>query len=428
MMGARRVCGRLPASSGGGGRKTATWPQAGPPRRRYKRSGMDCPKCGHQQTDTVKCASCGVYFAKFAQQQELIANRSGAAHDELPDSGFGWSALALTAILSMALAWYVLRGHATSPATPVPPASAASGAAQIGAAPPAPSAPSAARPFPHALRGLEAQLARTFPARNAIETARNATVFIKTGWGMGSGFIIDGDCHVITNRHVVETDGARVASTVVDTPEMRWRIESAEQQLRANVAQQLQLRNALQGQPGTNLQVLEIDERIQAMRAELADLPGRVRGAISDKVEGSGRSGFTVILVDGTEYRSLHAHYAEGRDLAMFQLPADHCPHLEPGDSSGLAQGERLYTIGNPSGLAYSVTSGIFSGDRGAGQQRMLQTDAPINPGNSGGPLVRENGQVIGINTLVLRGAQGIGFAIPIEAIYQDFLELRPAR
>ncbi|TLZ27550.1 MAG: trypsin-like serine protease, partial [Gammaproteobacteria bacterium] len=197
---------------------------------------------------------------------------------------------------------------------------------------------------------------------------------------------------------------------------------------RANIAQQLQLRNALQGQPGTNLQLLEIDERIQAMRAELADLPGRVRGAISDKVEGSGRSGFTVILVDGTEYRSLHAHYAEGRDLAMFQLPADHCPHLEPGDSSGLAQGERLYTIGNPSGLAYSVTSGIFSGDRGAGQQRMLQTDAPINPGNSGGPLVRENGQVIGINTLVLRGAQGIGFAIPIEAIYQDFLELRPAR
>src|SRR5438874_1212695 len=208
----------------------------------------------------------------------------------------------------------------------------------------------------------------------------------------------------------------------------RGRSESAEQQLRANIAQQLQLRNALQGQPGTNLQLLEIDERIQAMRAELADLPGRVRGAISDKVEGSGRSGFTVILVDGTEYRSLHAHYAEGRDLAMFQLPADHCPHLEPGDSSGLAQGERLYTIGNPSGIAYSVTSGVFSGDRGAGQQRMLQTDAPINPGHGGGPLVRENGQVIGINTLVLKGAQGIGFAIPIEAIYQDFLELRPAR
>ena len=387
---------------------------------------MDCPKCGHQQADTIKCASCGIYFAKFAEQQARLASRPRERMQHAPPgAGSGWGAITLTAILSVVLVWGLMRGRTPAGAAPTAPAGPAAERTSRGPEAPAPSAmASSARE----LSGLEAQLARTFPARNAIESARNATVFIKTGWGMGSGFIIDGDCHVITNRHVVETDGARVASTVVDTPEMRWRIESAEQQLRANVAQQLQLRNALQGQPGTNLQVLEIDERIQAMRAELADLPGRVRGAISDKVEGSGRSGFTVILVDGTEYRSLHAHYAEGRDLAMFQLPADHCPHLEPGDSSGLAQGERLYTIGNPSGLAYSVTSGVFSGDRGAGQQRMLQTDAPINPGNSGGPLVRENGQVIGINTLVLKGAQGIGFAIPIEAIYQDFLELRPAR
>jgi len=112
-------------------------------------------------------------------------------------------------------------------------------------------------------------------------------------------------------------------------------------------------------------------------------------------------------------------------ELAIFQLPADHCPHLDPGDSAHLAQGERLYTIGNPSGLAYSVTSGIFSGDRGNGRQRFLQTDAPINPGNSGGPLITENGQVVGINTLVLRGAQGIGFAIPIEAAYEEFTQLR---
>jgi S1-C subfamily serine protease len=383
---------------------------------------MDCPKCGHQQADTVKCASCGIYFAKFAQQQALIASRAGAAHDELPDSGFGWRALALTAIVSTALAWYVLRGHATSPATPALPASAASGAVQIGAAPPA---PSAAGSLPQALRGLEARLARTFPARNAIETARNATVFIKTGWGMGSGFIIDADCHVITNRHVVETDGARVADTMVSSAEMRTRIAVAEQQLRANITRQLQLRRSLAGQPGTNLQLIEIDDRVQAMKEELADLPARVNHAISDKVEGSGRSGFTAIVVDGTEFSSLHAQYADNRDLAIFQLPADHCPHLEPGNSGTLAQGERLYTIGNPSGLAYSVTSGIFSGNRGAGQERFLQTDAPINPGNSGGPLVRENGEVVGINTLVLQGAQGIGFAIPIEAVYQEFLQLR---
>src|SRR5438046_148595 len=137
--------------------------------------------------------------------------------------------------------------HATPPATPASPASAASGAAQIGAAPPA---PSTAGPFPHALQGLEAQLTRTFPARNAIETARNATVFIKTGWGMGSGFIIDADCHVITNRHVVETDGARVAHTVVSSAEMRARIAVAAQQVRAHRDQPRAVRRPPAGQPG----------------------------------------------------------------------------------------------------------------------------------------------------------------------------------
>jgi S1-C subfamily serine protease len=383
---------------------------------------MDCPKCGHQQTDTVKCASCGIYFAKFAQQQASIAPPSGGAHEERADTGFGWGALALTALLSTALAWYFLRGHAIAPATV---AAAATGAAPLGAAAPA---PLAAGPSAHALRGLEAQLAKNFPARNAIETARNATVFIKTGWGMGSGFIIDADCHVITNRHVVETDGARVANTVVASAEMRARIAVAEQQLRANIFQQLQLRRALVGQPGTNLQLIEIDERLQAMKQELADLPERVNRDISEKVAGAGRSGFTAMMVDGTEFDSLHAEYADSRDLAIFRLPADHCPHLEPGNSSTLAQGERLYTIGNPSGLAYSVTSGIFSGDRGTAQERFLQTDAPINPGNSGGPLIRENGEVVGINTLVLQGTQGIGFAIPIEAVYQEFLQLRASQ
>jgi S1-C subfamily serine protease len=98
------------------------------------------------------------------------------------------------------------------------------------------------------------------------------------------------------------------------------------------------------------------------------------------------------------------------------------------GSSTELEVGERLFTIGNPVGLAYTVTSGVFSGQRSDGEQRLLQTDAPINPGNSGGPLLEENGQVVGINTLVLRGAQGIGFAIPIETAYEEFFELRAGR
>jgi serine protease Do len=385
---------------------------------------MDCPKCGHQQEDTVKCASCGIYFAKFAQHQAgpAAASAAGVQHERI-ETGFGWGAIAATAILSTAVAWYFL--HARAPSTAM---SAESQAAQFTAdAPgvPALTAPSAAASPVRALAGLEAQLAQSFPARNAIETARNATVFIKTGWGMGSGFIVDADCHVITNRHVVETDGALVAKKVVDSPEMRTRLAAAAQQLRTNIIRETQLRRALVSQPGTHLQLLEIDDHIQAMQQDLADLPGRIGRDISEKVSGAARNGFAVTLVDGTEFTSLHAQYADNVDLAIFQLPADHCPHLDAGDSAHLAQGERLYTIGNPSGLAYSVTSGIFSGDRGNGRQRFLQTDAPINPGNSGGPLITENGQVVGINTLVLRGAQGIGFAIPIEAAYEEFTQLR---
>jgi serine protease Do len=58
----------------------------------------------------------------------------------------------------------------------------------------------------------------------------------------------------------------------------------------------------------------------------------------------------------------------------------------------------------------------------------LLQTDTPINPGNSGGPLLTEDGRVIGVNTLVMRNTQGIGFALPIEAVFDSFPELDAAR
>jgi S1-C subfamily serine protease len=252
-------------------------------------------------------------------------------------------------------------------------------------------------------------------------------VFIKTGWGLGSGFIVDEDCHVITNRHVVESDGARVAASVTGDPQVQERMERAQEQLKNALQRARQARESLETQPGTNLEQMELDNRIAAMEETLAHLPERVDETISAKVADSARTGFTAILVDGTQYNGLHAEFADHADLALFRLPASHCPHVVTGSSTGLAVGERLYTVGNPSGLAYTVTSGVFSGERSAGEQRLLQTDAPINPGNSGGPLLEENGEVVGINTLVLRGTQGIGFAIPIETAYEEFFELRAA-
>ncbi len=385
---------------------------------------MDCPKCGHTQDDAVQCAACGIYFDKFRQQQTLAASRARAEARGTSASAIGPGALVITALASAALVYFLVHRHSGDAASSALAPGAANSALTPGGAPSGAQFPTPSQPSGE-LQGLEAKLASSAPARNAIESARNATVFIRTTWGFGSGFIVDADCHVITNRHVVDTNGARVAQQVLGNAGVQQRMTQAQQQLVINLAQAQQLRRALAGQPGNNLQLVELDNRIQAMQQALANFHGQVSGAISQKVEEGGRSGFSVKLVDGTEFDSLHAEFADGHDLAMFQLPATHCPHIDPGASAGLAQGQRVYTIGSPSGLAYTVTSGIFSGSRSDGQQTYLQTDAPINPGNSGGPLITETGKVVGINTLVLTGAQGIGFAIPIEAIYEEFPELR---
>jgi serine protease Do len=385
---------------------------------------MNCPKCRQNQRDAVRCGSCGVYFTKLLLRKRARAGRRGKSIVHRHPGGFGWGAIAVTALASATFGGHFVRGN--SPARITAPRTET--VAALEPAPPVPlSFPQpATEASPQALQGLAAQLARAAPARNAIEHARNATVFIQTRVGFGSGFIIDAACHVITSRHVVDSEGAGVTTAAVAPADLRASMPTVDEaQMRARIEQQIQLRDSLEGQPGTNLQIIEIDERIQTMQQELADLSTHRGHDAGRRAESVGPDGFTVTLIDGTQFHSLHAQISERLDLAMFQLPANNCPHISPAESARLIQGERLYTIGNPSGLTSSVTSGVFSGDRGSGDQRFLQTDAPINPGNSGGPLVTESGNVVGINTKVLSGTQGIGFAIPIEAVYREFTALR---
>jgi S1-C subfamily serine protease len=185
---------------------------------------------------------------------------------------------------------------------------------------------------------------------------------------------------------------------------------------------------ALRNEPAANLERFELERRIAEMREHLADPSKSLKKYIVKTVDKARRAGFTATLSNGKRYDSLYAKFADDLDLALFKLPAAACPHIPPGRSHDLAYGQRLYTIGNPSGMAYTLTSGVFSGERKDGDTRLLQTDAPINPGNSGGPLITENGRVIGVNTMVLRDAQGIGFALPIEAVFDSFPELAALR
>jgi serine protease Do len=107
-------------------------------------------------------------------------------------------------------------------------------------------------------------------------------------------------------------------------------------------------------------------------------------------------------------------------DIAVVQVPATNLPVAPLGDSDLLELGQAAIAIGNPAGFERTVTMGVISGINralGARLEELIQTDAAINPGNSGGPLLDSGGQVIGINTAVLRGAGnfvGLGFAVPI--------------
>ena len=274
---------------------------------------------------------------------------------------------------------------------------------------------------------IKARLDKSNSPKNIIETARNATVFIQTEWGsLGSGFIIDKGCRVITNRHVVEYNGEKNLDEAVASNEYQSALVTLQRNIVVKISQlRVEHRKAIVIEGEGSVKAEEIKAEINLLKNELEDLPERLKVAVADEIDSDARqysfSSLTVSLVDGTEYRVDDVQLSDKYDLATFVLSGVDCPFISSDNPDDLGQGNRLYTIGNPSGLTYTVTSGVFSGFRQEGDATFLQTDAPINPGNSGGPLVTEEGKVIGVNTMVLRDVQNIGFAIPITAIEDAF-------
>lgn len=125
----------------------------------------------------------------------------------------------------------------------------------------------------------------------------------------------------------------------------------------------------------------------------------------------------TVTLKDGRTLKGKVMGEDPVTDVAVVKIQADHLPVLALANSDQLKPGQGVVAIGNPLGLDNTVTSGILSATgRSLSDKRVafLQTDAAINPGNSGGPLLDSQGRVIGMNTAIIQGAQGIGFAIPV--------------
>ena len=135
------------------------------------------------------------------------------------------------------------------------------------------------------------------------------------------------------------------------------------------------------------------------------------------------------ITIDENTYKGLVVFSESDLDLSIVKVNANNLKPIDLGDSSKIKVGNKVYAIGNPIGYEFkrTVTSGIISavnrtikieeGEAESYISDLIQTDATINPGNSGGPLINSKGEVIGINTVKITSAEGIGFAIPINVI-----------
>lgn len=157
----------------------------------------------------------------------------------------------------------------------------------------------------------------------------------------------------------------------------------------------------------------------------------------NEHVSGEKYSNCYVTLATGKSYQGNVVWSSTDLDLAIVKINAKNLQYITLGNSSDVKLGQIVYAIGNPIGFEFqrTVTSGIVSAtnrtiilnedEKSSYMENLIQTDATINPGNSGGPLVNESGEVIGINSVKITSAEGIGFAIPInivKTIIQSFV------
>lgn len=149
-----------------------------------------------------------------------------------------------------------------------------------------------------------------------------------------------------------------------------------------------------------------------------------------------GASEATVRLADGRDYQAGLAGVSPAHDIAVLRIGVDfkRPPPVPLGTSQDLKVGQKVFAIGNPFGLDWTLTTGIVSAldrslpsDTGQTIEHLIQTDAAINPGSSGGPLLDSAGRLIGINTAIFSTtgeSVGIGFAVPVDTVNRVVPEL----
>jgi S1-C subfamily serine protease len=372
---------------------------------------MRCPKCQNEQINSLECEACGVIFAKYRQVEARKKAEIAAREEKKAKSRSGLKLVqAFVLVVVVAASTYYFTGYRSQQGDGEKPVQAFSA--------------DVAQPEESRSRVAEVDVKsktveQGLPMQhNVIERATKSTVSIETPWGTGSGFFVN-ENYIVTNRHVIEFDEKKLA-------EFRHQVETARKMIeleRQKISEmKRQLRQLPKG-PSRSQLALIISTREEELEKVLPKYQtGEER---LERLEGDLQpSDIKIVLADGSKHVANYLVVSESKDLALMSLFSGEWTYLErPPASMQLHQGDKVFTIGSPVGLRQTVTAGVFSGYRThkSDGPRYLQTDAPINPGNSGGPLIDEHGYVRGVNTMILRDTEGIGFAIPIETVFEEF-------
>jgi S1-C subfamily serine protease len=262
-------------------------------------------------------------------------------------------------------------------------------------------------------RDLLTKLQQKFRPSTPVQECSLAVVKIEATMGTGSGFFVTTDGLILTNRHVVRPpeDWGK---------EQEGRLEQAKEALDSAKAA-LAIPRSRYADPTEYDKVAAWYRKNsqEYRRARLERDILRSRSAVQNT--------FQIQLKDGAKLMAELVAVSDNLDLALLQLNDYRTPSIAPLSGRAMSQGETVYLIGSPLGVADTVSRGVFTG----WHEGMLGTDGKILPGNSGGPMVTEDGKAVGVNSIKITAGpnsvldQGLGFAIPIAAALAEFPVIR---
>lgn len=292
---------------------------------------------------------------------------------------------------------------------------------------------------------IAADLVARYRPQSTIEKTTLGVVTVKTTAGLGSGFFISNDGYIVTNRHVIRPEkrkkvaydeqqqlnylrnsiktarhnvsvySKRLKNMQPRLNQYKYDYESSDFQSEKAAAKEKYV-NYKKRYSDSETSLKRSRERLAKHKRNLARHEQKMSDLNRKLVFANTARRFDIVLKNGARLKADLVKISKEHDLALLKVNDKKTPVLSLSKDKYLRQGERVYAFGSPRGDMDSVTSGIVTGLN----QKHIKIDAMISPGNSGGPLVNEQGDVVGVNT-VLYTQTGFGGAIPIRYVHESF-------